>query len=1135
MQGLPRPQPVTSWACSAQPLFSMAIGTHGICTTTNASWATRLRSLCKTHCGPWLCQDAQPSPRGTDRDKDPVVMVNCLRSLDEVLIKEGGVVINRPIAHYLITRLQELDDWGQTEVLKFLLRYHPRSESETFDLLTTMDFLFRPGAPLPVAIGATCLFLHYLHPFPTAQSDVLERLRAPLLNALASDSSEMCLTVLYYIKEILRCCPGFFLADYKRFFCRHGDPSYVKLVKVEVLGRLVAPDNARDVLTELRAYCTDVCPQVARAAILAIGQMASSHRSHCLTMLKALLRLNQVHISSAVLQACREMVSKHPEYASDVCALLPGCDAVILDTEGRRAILWLLGHCGTLIPSAPYMLENLLESIAQERDTLCKMDFLNAGVRLFLSRPPESQELLGHLLQHSIEEEEDMLVRDRALLYLRLLQAGPECTRHVVCGSDSDSESQPLSHSKLDVLSRGTLSECLLPAFGSFCLLSEEDAWLCSFAADEQTSDSMKSDEIGDAAPERSTIERDAPSMVPSSATPPSQSATPPESLTRPSQSATPPSQSATPPSQSATPPSQSATPPSQSATPPSQSATPPSQSATPPSQSATPPSQSATPPPESLAPQSQSATPPSQSATPPSQSATPPSQAATPPSQAATPPSQAATPPSQAATPPSQAATPPSQAATPPSQAATPPSQAATQPSQSASLPSQSATPPSQSATPAASLAPQSQSATPPEALAPQSQSATPPSQSATPPPESRAPPSQFATPPPASLAPQSQSATPPEALAPQSQSATPPSQSATPPPESLVPPSHSATPPSQSATPPSQPATPPSQSATPPSQSATPPEPLALPSQSATPPESLAPPSQSATPPPESLAPPSQSATPPPESLAPPSQSVTPPPESLAPPSQSATPPPESLAPPSQSAAPPSQSATVPSQSAAPPSPSPAPPLESLVPPLQSAAPPPESLVPPSYSPATTTLELCHTAVTPVQFEACWKAWSPTITVFLHWNDYQAFNNTDSSILAFSDEANEQTGWIAAGAQLLQPALHAVGVTVIAVSRQEVHPWKAYVCAREQRGTLMLANLQLDQEPLVLAVTVKEAPGDKALCEAFAQLLGSVLRSLCTLPVLGSKWMENGTTDVLSVPVPSNDTIQGTTELGV
>lgn len=41
---------------------------------------------------------------GLLRDPDPVVMVNCLRALEEILKEEGGVAINKPIAHHLLNR-----------------------------------------------------------------------------------------------------------------------------------------------------------------------------------------------------------------------------------------------------------------------------------------------------------------------------------------------------------------------------------------------------------------------------------------------------------------------------------------------------------------------------------------------------------------------------------------------------------------------------------------------------------------------------------------------------------------------------------------------------------------------------------------------------------------------------------------------------------------------------------------------------------------------------------------------------------------------------------------------------------------------------------------------------------------------
>lgn len=43
------------------------------------------------------------------RDPDPIVLVNCLRALEEILKTEDGIVINKPIAHHLLNRLSLLN------------------------------------------------------------------------------------------------------------------------------------------------------------------------------------------------------------------------------------------------------------------------------------------------------------------------------------------------------------------------------------------------------------------------------------------------------------------------------------------------------------------------------------------------------------------------------------------------------------------------------------------------------------------------------------------------------------------------------------------------------------------------------------------------------------------------------------------------------------------------------------------------------------------------------------------------------------------------------------------------------------------------------------------------------------------
>ena len=60
------------------------------------------------------------------------------------------------------------------------------------------------------------------------------------------------------------------------------------------------------------------------------------------------------------------------------------------------------------------------------------------SMKLFLKRPPEMQDTLGMLLQQVINENYDVHVRDRGLLYYELLKAGPEKADSVINSSKDE-------------------------------------------------------------------------------------------------------------------------------------------------------------------------------------------------------------------------------------------------------------------------------------------------------------------------------------------------------------------------------------------------------------------------------------------------------------------------------------------------------------------------------------------------------------------------------------------------------------------------------------------------------------------------------------------------------------------------
>ncbi|XP_048468140.1 AP-4 complex subunit beta-1 isoform X2 [Rhincodon typus] len=348
------------------------------------------------------------------RDPDPIVMVNCLRALEEILKHEGGVVINKPIAHHLLNRMKDLDHWGQSEVLAFLVRYKTRTEDEVFTILNVLDDFLKSSQP-NVVMATTKLFLLLSEDFPNVQMDILERVKGPLLAICTSECHELCFLGLCHAREILRSSPGHFSGHYKKFFCR----------------------------------------------------IARMYSERCVVILKGLLGLKQEHITSAVIQTFRDLVWLCPQCTATVCQALLGCEENIQDSEGKQALIWLLGMHGEQVPNAPYVLEEFVDNVKMETSATVKLELITAMVRLFLSRPAECQDVLGRLLHYVIEEELDMAVRDRGLLYYRLLQQGVEEVKRVVCGPRSDPSLDVISGQAKEAVSTWSKDfNTLIPIYG---------------------------------------------------------------------------------------------------------------------------------------------------------------------------------------------------------------------------------------------------------------------------------------------------------------------------------------------------------------------------------------------------------------------------------------------------------------------------------------------------------------------------------------------------------------------------------------------------------------------------------------------------------------------------------------------
>lgn len=355
-----------------------------------------------------------PSLKRLVNDNDAHVVSNTISALEEVLAAEGGYMPSEEVITGLLNRIMHFSEWGQCAILRLLTKYSVANEGEMFDIMNILDDLLKQSSSA-VVLSVTKIFVDLTSNRPDIQQDVLMRLKGPLLTLMAASSMELAYTVLVHIHALISRGPRqveVFQADFKQFFCRYNEPSYIKQVKIDILTMLADFNSAEHIV--------DV--EIARRAIRAIGTIAvhvPSTSEMIVSSLSNLLELDIDYVCTEAAVVMKDLVRKYPEQFQQASGAVQKCLKIVSEPDGKS--------------DAPYLLEPMIDGFMEEPSGAVQLEMLTATVKLFFCRPPEVQKMLGRLLQEAIQECTHPDVRDRALLYYRLLQVSPEEARRVIC------------------------------------------------------------------------------------------------------------------------------------------------------------------------------------------------------------------------------------------------------------------------------------------------------------------------------------------------------------------------------------------------------------------------------------------------------------------------------------------------------------------------------------------------------------------------------------------------------------------------------------------------------------------------------------------------------------------------------
>jgi len=306
------------------------------------------------------------------RDQDPIVVVNCVMSLEEILHAEGGIVLNKKIVAYLVQKVETFTTWGSVYMLKLLMKYQPKTEEETLDIMNVLDpFLENNCASLTVL--SLEYFLQLIQTMPQLENEVVARCQNVFLNVLSSGNAEVewCLMQFLHGNSHTNSFKNIFVEHFKSVICRQKDPVYLKIEKIKFVVTLVDKDNFTEILDELLMNSTSKDVDVSLCSIQMLKRLTLDWPDLSDVLLKAFIKLlksDRSHVVSNTLQVLvslpADVLTTLTHLGRQVCSL----SRTLTDTRGQVAALYLAGCLQRIRPTGDHTNENIDDNAVDHTD-----------------------------------------------------------------------------------------------------------------------------------------------------------------------------------------------------------------------------------------------------------------------------------------------------------------------------------------------------------------------------------------------------------------------------------------------------------------------------------------------------------------------------------------------------------------------------------------------------------------------------------------------------------------------------------------------------------------------------------------------------------------------------------------------
>lgn len=369
------------------------------------------------------------------RDDNPMVVSNTIASIFEINERRGApiFVLDSATITPMLGAISQCSEWCQTVLFDALSRYKPTSQEDASNLIERLIPFLKHSNPAVVIGSFKCIFLlmDYSKGDPAS---IFPQIVPPFITLVSSAGPEVQYVVLRTLSLFVLKYPKILSKDIRVFFCKYNDPSYVKMEKLDIIVTICSSQTAQLVLDELNEYCNEVDVAFVRKTVRSIGQIAlkvEAAARRCVDILVALVQGKADYaIEESIIVMC-DILRKFPGIFDGIISSVVKNVTSVKDPRAKAASIWILGEYCNRIERVDELLDPYLDTFHDEPPSV-QLQLLASLVKVYINDPEKTRDQLQFILTAATKEKCIPDVRNRGMIYWRLLSTDMNNAREIV-------------------------------------------------------------------------------------------------------------------------------------------------------------------------------------------------------------------------------------------------------------------------------------------------------------------------------------------------------------------------------------------------------------------------------------------------------------------------------------------------------------------------------------------------------------------------------------------------------------------------------------------------------------------------------------------------------------------------------